>query len=309
MRAPFFIPIFALCLSFPHFSRGEEPIGKLQKTAENFVRAYNAKDLDGIRSLFADDAELINDSEQLRFQGIGEILSVFSESFSDFPQKQVSLEVTRVRLLTADVAVEDGVLYFSDAEDSEFFDTVPYSATLVRGENGNWEIALSHEFQSMEPEVDLSILDRLSWLEGEWTLRSGPMRMDVQITRREGGVFYTGKAISTLSTGEELKTDLRIGFDPTKEAIRWWTFDEMGGYSSGLWISKDEEGNAWTIQSRGVTSSGETNSATQAISFDGENTLLWESSNRQMDDESLPNIELRLVRMPPKPQLPVGAQN
>jgi hypothetical protein len=106
-----------------------------------------------------------------------------------------------------------------------------------------------------------------------------------------------------------LRTDLRIGFDPTKEAISWWTFDEMGGYSSGLWIPKDGEGYVWTIQSRGVTSSGEANSAAQVISFDGENTLLWQSSNRQMDDESLPDLEMRLVRMPPKPQLPVEEQN
>jgi uncharacterized protein (TIGR02246 family) len=309
MRSPIFILVLTLSLSFSHLSRGEEPIEELQKTAEKFVEAYNAKDLDGIRNLFTDDAELINDSEQLRFQGIEEISSVFSESFAGFPQKQVSLEVTSVRLLTADVALEDGVLYFSDAEDSDFFDSVPYSATLVRQEDGKWEITLSHEFQSIEPEMDRSILDSLSWLEGEWTLRSGPMRMDVKIARLEAGAFYTGKATSILSTGEELRTDLRIGFDPTKEAIRWWTFDEMGGYSSGLWIPKDGEGYVWTIQSRGVTSSGEANSAAQVISFDGENTLLWQSSNRQMDDESLPDLEMRLVRMPPKPQLPVEEQN
>lgn len=97
-----------------------------------------------------------------------------------------------------------------------------------------------------------------------------------------------------------MSTQIRIGYDGASDQIRWWTFDDAGGFSSGIWHEVED---GWVVKSSGVTADGETNSAVQKLKFDGETTISWESTYRFLNGEPLPDVLMHIVKRPPAPAL------
>jgi hypothetical protein len=65
-----------------------------------------------------------------------------------------------------------------------------------------------------------------------------------------------------------------------------------------VWTPTD---NGWLIRSEGTTSDGETLSASQQLTNEGADTLIWAASQRVIDGEPLPDKTIRIVRQAPEP--------
>jgi uncharacterized protein (TIGR02246 family) len=290
--------LFFFSLVFPLPPAQAEPLDGLRAAAERFTTAYNKKDLDEIVTVFAEDVEMVNEIDQSIVRGMDEISAYFEESFREKPDRQMALEVGAVRLISDSAAIEDGVIHFSVAG-GENTESIAYTATLVRGEDETWKIAETRQLRVVSEAGRAAILSELDWLVGEWTLKTDDLQMDVWFDWSPGDNFLLGEALTTTDEGERMITEIRIGYDAGRNVIRWWTFDDAGGFGGGDWIR--EKANQWRVESRGVTADGERTSASQRLNNDGESTVICESRERFLDGEALPDIELRLVKQPPPP--------
>jgi hypothetical protein len=75
-------------------------------------------------------------------------------------------------------------------------------------------------------------------------------------------------------------------------------FDSRGGSRQSLWTPTED---GWLIRTEGTTADGEIVTASQTLSADGNDTLVWSVMQKVIDGEAQPDSSLRLVRRPPEP--------
>ncbi len=282
----------------------EDAAVELSHVAERYVVAYNEKKLDDILALFTPEAEMIDEIDSLSASGTEEIRSIFERSFAKYPDRRVALDVLSVRQIAENVVVEEGIARFSGEVPNEEGDAVAYSAVIVKDPAKGWLIASSRELRIKEPEPEGDPLDGLLPLVGGWVLQGEQMRMEFSLALASSGRALTGSAVVTTPAEGSQETEVRIGYDASTKQIRWWTFDEAGGFSQGVWLAT---GDGWLVRTRGVTADGEVSSAIQTLKFEGDDAIAWNSTRRFLDGEELPDVNLRLVRRPPAPSLDLPA--
>ncbi|WP_367871080.1 SgcJ/EcaC family oxidoreductase [Luteolibacter sp. Populi] len=270
-------------------------VESLGKSAAKFVEAFNKKDAAGVAALFLPTGEMITrDGDAVR--GRDEIEARYKEIFEDDGDEvpQVALEASSLRMIAPGVAIEDGVLHFTTAKESEPVKSIAYSATQVKQADGSWLIASTRDQLEVTPPSEH--LKPLAGLAGDWCFEADDLRMELSMDLDDSGNFLLGEALTTDGDDDVQTTSIRIGWNPACSSIFWWTFDSAGGNASGQWT---RTGSEWLIRTSGITADAETNAATQRLSFDGEDTLVWKSTDRVMGGGAQPDLELRFVRRAP----------
>ena len=270
-------------------------VESLGKAAERFVEAFNKKDAAAIAALFLETGEIVSrDGDNI--EGRDEIKAFYEDLFAGDKVPQIALEASSVRLLAPGVAIEDGVIHFTTAE-NEPVKSISYSATQVKQSDGTWLIASTRD--QLEVTAPAEHLKPLAWLEGEWTYQGEDgVHMELALDLDDSGNFLLGEAVATDEDGDVQNTSIRIGWNPACSSVYWWTFDSEGGNASGQWT---RNGDAWMIRTSGVTADAEPNAATQKLTRDGDDTIVWNSTDRVMAGEPQPDIEVRFVRRAPDP--------
>ena len=97
----------------------------------------------------------------------------------------------------------------------------------------------------------------------------------------------------------------RIGWDPLAKKLHTWIFDSEGGFAEGIWT---RHGNQWIAKLTGTTSDGRASSSTNVVTRVSKDRMTWQSRDRVVGDEVLPNIEeIVIVRTPPQPESPAAS--
>lgn len=289
----FALPLLAGLCHAPLVAQ-DDPVPALSGFAKAFVDSYNGKNLDAIVALYTEGAEIVDEGESSLVSGREEIRQLFATSFTESPNRKIALEVLSVRQIAETVMVEEGVVRFSESGVGEADSEVPYSAILVKNGESGWLIATSRELATDLAESEP--LAALHPLEGDWTMQGDQMRMDLSLTLSSSGRSLYGSAHVTTPAEGTMETEIRIGYDAARRQIRWWTFDELGGYAQGTWQPLED---SWLVRTNGVTASGGTSSAIQELTFESDNVVFWKSTHRFLDGAALPDADLRLVRLPP----------
>ena len=293
------LPLLALLCGAPLLplpAQEKDPAAELASVAERFVTAYNEKNLENMLALYTPEAEMIDEIDGLSASGIDAIRSIFESSFSKFPDRRIALEVIDVRQIAENVVVEEGITRFSGEVPNEEGDAIAYSAVLVKDAEKGWRIASSREIAAKSAVVDP--LEGLYPLEGDWILQGDQMQMELSLALSDSGRFLVGSAFASTPDAGTMLTEIRIGYDPTLGQIRWWTFDDLGGFGQGAWQAID---GGWMVRSNGVTADGEITTAIQRLVFEEDDTIVWDSTDRFLDGVAQPDVQLRLVRRPPAP--------
>lgn len=153
-----------------------------------------------------------------------------------------------------------------------------FSALYVR-EDGRWGMAVLREWTRR------LVLRDLGWLVGKWSAST------------EGGDVYTAyhwnddKTLITMNFSVKTEEDTVTGHqviarDPATGAIRSWVF-QGGGIGEAYW---SREGKKWVISSTGLSADGQEMTATNIYTPEGQDTFTYESVNRTLDEEQLPDI-------------------
>jgi len=286
-------------LAHPCLSAAEPSpeIAGLRQTATDFVAAYNKKDAAAITALFAENGEITDLTGDNTTSGRAAIKARYEALFADKEAAEIAVEVESVRLVTPTVAIEDGTYHLDLPGDDEPVRSITYTAVMVKGNAGKWEIASTRSLKDVTDAAG-QLAPFAAALKGDWTCQKDGVRMDFAFGWDESGKFLTGEMLLTKPDIDPQTTTMRIGWDGARKTITWWTFDSEGGFAKGNWTPTD---GGWLLRNEGTTADGEATSGNGSLVRDGKDTLIWKATNRLVDGEELPDNELRLVRRAPEP--------
>jgi uncharacterized protein (TIGR02246 family) len=281
--------------------RAEEPapeIAGLEAAAAGFVTAYNNKDAAALAKLFTENGEMTDLIGTDLTTGREQIQARYEEIFAEKPL-QIAIEVDSVRLVAPGLAIEDGTYHLTPADDENAPPkSTTYTAVLTKGEGGQWRIASTRSLSDVT-EAPGRLAALADVLKGEWTYTSPEgVRLDLAFGWDSTGKYLSGEMLTTAADAEPQEGSIRIAWDASKEQIVSWMFDAAGGFTHGLWTA---DGDKWLIQSEGTTADGETLSASQQLSTEGKDTIIWTATQRIIDGENEPDKTLRMVRQAPEP--------
>jgi uncharacterized protein (TIGR02246 family) len=289
--------ILMLSAPFVHADGASSEIAGLQKSASDFVNAYNKKDAAAIARLFTEDGELTDIAGEEMTSGRAAIEAFYSDVFADQNASSIAIEVSSVRLVTPVIAIEDGKAHFTPPGEESIPKSIAYMAVLNKNAEGKWLIASTRTLRDVtDASGQLAALS--TSLIGEWTSTSSDgVRLDLAIGWDVSGKFLSGEMLTTTADAEPQAGTIRIGWNAAKNSIVSWIFDSNGGVIEGVWTAN---GAGWLIRADGTTAEGETFSAMQKFTREGNDVIQWDVRDRVIAGEKRPTKRLRLVRQTPQ---------
>jgi uncharacterized protein (TIGR02246 family) len=167
-----------------------ELVAAITREEEATVKAFNAGDAAALGALFMEQGELIDENGTLTSGRTG-ITELFQAFFQKFPQATLQMEITSLRKVGDDLAVEEGVRLIT-VDDGQTAAQLRYVA--VRDKVGDaWPIASYREFADDPLPTPQEMLLPVSWLVGDWIDESPEGRTEVSYRWSEDGNFLVGE--------------------------------------------------------------------------------------------------------------------
>jgi uncharacterized protein (TIGR02246 family) len=263
------------------------------KNVQAFTDAFNRHDVKALLKLFTEDCEL-TEHDGTTIRGLKELEEELKDTFATDPQGRISASVDLLRMVTPDVVIEEGkTTYFPDGK--TLTAETEYQATHVR-KGDRWLMSRVRTFNR----VVLSPYDQLrelEWLVGDW-IDEGPDALLETSYRWDAGKTFLLQDFSIRVKGKKvLNGTQRIGRDPLSKQIKAWVFDSEGGYAESLWSSVDD---SWVIKVQGVRADGKVVTMTNQITQLGKDRMSFQSVDRIVGEERMPNFSAIAVRKPPQ---------
>ena len=281
-------------------SAGDPDEKAIRLVADAFAKAYNAHDAKAIANLFTPQGELVDEEGSVK-QGRSAIEREFTQIFETFPQAKISISIKSVRLISPNVAAEDGS---ADVirEPGEAGGLTRYTVVHVK-QDGKWLIASTRDYP--DESMGDHELQQLDWLIGDW-IDESPDGLVKTSYRWADNHRYILSDFTVQVGGRGVMTgSQRIGWDPLAKVVRSWVFDSEGGFADGNY---SRDGDQWIVKIAGVTRDGKLASATNIITRAGKDHMTWQSRDRMVDGEATPDIDpVMVVRKPPVPQSKLSA--
>jgi uncharacterized protein (TIGR02246 family) len=270
----------------------------IRKGAEAFVAAYNAHDAKAVSELFALKAEFTDEDGNL-IKGREAIEKDFAEMFAEYPDCRIEVEIDSIRLLTPNIAIEEGIVRGHPMHDQPK-NVCKYVAVHVKVE-GRWLTASVSDYEA-EPE-DLSASDNLqelAWMVGDWIDESPDSVVKSSCRWDDSGNYLLHEFVLEIAGGISANGSMRIGSDPLTGQLKSWTFNADSGYSEGLWTRTGDE---WSVKTRGVNGDGEVTLSTNVYHLIDNDTMTWRSYDRVVGSESADDVpEYIIKRQAPAPE-------
>jgi len=272
-----------------------DELAALKASAAAFETAFNAGDAKAIAAQFLERAEAVDEDGNV-LAGREEIEARFANLFQEYPKARIAVELSSLRQLGPNVAVEEG-FSTTTLDPAEPGSRSPYTLVHVR-QNDKWLIASVRDFPADAPAVTAhDQLQSLAWLVGHWVDESPEGRVETTCQWSDDGNYLLQDYVVKSPRGEMRGTQ-RIGWDGMRQTIRSWAFDHNGSFTEGVWTPTDR---GWILKIDGVTPEGQGASATRVVTMLNSDAFQIDSSNVIVGHELLPESTVRVVRQPPQP--------
>ena len=285
----------------PSVDAGEESADEaaIRKGAEAFVASYNSHDAKAVAELFSLKAEITDEDGDL-VKGREAIQQDFEKVFKSFPKSTIKIEISSIRVLTPNIAIEEGTLRGKGDPDGDE-NLSSYVAVHVKVD-GRWMIASVKDYDALEEAASPTINDRLqdlAWMVGEWMDESPDTVVRTVCRWHDNGNFLIQEYQVQIDGVVAMSGTQRIGWDAVRKHFRSWVFDSKGGFSQGVWMQAGDE---WIVRSEGSTAVGEAVSAINIYRLIDNDTIGYRSTNRMIDGERQDDVDEFIVkRRPPDP--------
>ncbi len=270
------------------------PEQAIVETIRSYVDAYNRRDVDAVAEHWAENAVMLAVDTQEKIVGRDAIREDFARRFEVDSKSQLEVNVTSIRLVTDNVAVEDGLATVFD--DGSAYQS-SYSVVHIKQKEG-WKIDSLRETDI--PEHSGPQLSQLSWLVGRWADKDENSVVESEIKWARNEKFLSMSFRVDVPDSLPLEGIQIIGIDPATRKIRSWLFDSDGGVGQGNWSSHDGK---WVVEMNMTLPTGETASAVNVYTPVDASRYTWRSQSRILAGQFLPEMEEVMVeRMPPQPE-------
>jgi len=259
----------------------------------SFVDGYNRHDVTSLLNLFADDC-VLTEHDGTTVRGLKELEEELKEAFEADPKARLSVSVDSLQMVTPDVIIEEGKTTFYPDGKTLTAET-DYQATHVK-KGDRWLMTRVRSFNR----VVLSPYDQLrelDWLVGDW-VDEGADSVVESSYRWDANKAFLLNDFSVRVNGQKVLTGTqRIGRDPLSKQIKAWVFDSEGGYAESLWADAED---GWIMKAQGVRADGKVVTVTNRLIPLGKDRFRFESADRMVGDEQMPNLSVVVVRRPPQ---------
>ncbi len=212
---------------------------------------------------------------------------------SDAPRPEIRLLGTKVRFLSDDVALEDGVSEVLVPGNKQAVLRGRFTTVWVK-RDGQWWLASLRE-SSTPPPTPQEQTQSLDGLVGDWVGQRGDKIVEI-VARWSENHAYLLRDIRIYGDGNlQFSASQRIGWDPQTRTIKSWTFDADGGHGEGTWT---HDGNAWSVVAHGVLPDGRNTHSTNAYIPDGKDRMIWKSFGEKGAADGAADIQVTLERKP-----------
>jgi uncharacterized protein (TIGR02246 family) len=255
---------------------------EIRKADAAYIAAFARRDAKALAALWSDEAEYVNPTTGQRARGRAAIERQFAEIFEMSGEAKIELSNVTVRLLTSDVAVEEGSARVTRPGAAPEVST--YTAIFVK-KDGQWLLDTVRETDLPGPPSHAERLAGLDWLVGDWSSESGNVQSTFAWDKNQNFLKMT------FSANEEGELDMEgtqfIGWDPVRQQVRAWLFDTDGGFAESIWTPEDQR---WVVKSVSTLPDGRLASSVNIYTRVDESTLTWESTGREVDGDIQPNV-------------------
>lgn len=267
----------------------------LKASAAAFEKAFNAGNAKAIAIQFTENAEVVDEDGNV-IEGRAKIQERFATLFKEFPKARIAVELTSLRQLSPDVAVEDGVSTTTLSAD-EPASRSPYSLVHLK-RDGKWLIASVRDFPEESTATAHDQLRQLEWLVGHWVDESSEGRVETTCQWSDDGNYLLQDYVVKTRRGAVMRGTQRIAWDPLRHTIRSWAFDHSGAFTEATWTPLED---AWILKVEGVTPDGHGVSVTRLVTPINGDSFQIDSTSLVVGNELQPDTSVKVVRRPPAP--------
>jgi uncharacterized protein (TIGR02246 family) len=255
------------------------------KNAEAFVAAFNKGDAKALATFWTAEGDF---TDLLGHKTVGReaLEKLFAGLLAENKGAQLRIDVTGLRFVTPEVAVEDGTSAVIHP------DGLPpararYTNVHVK-KDGKWLLE-SVRSAPFTPPSNYERLKGLEWLVGEWADEGGKgeaARISFAWTENQNFlVSHFTTIIKGVSVGGGTSW---IGWDPAAKTVRSWMFESSGGFGQGTWT---RDGETWTSKTTATLPDGKKASVTNVVTRVDADTLTWEVKDRTLDGKPQPDVQ------------------
>ena len=297
MRMRAIAALLAISLGSPVArSIGQEASGEESKIRANlkaYLEAYAKRDASALADLWSEEGEFQSPLSGNKVVGRAAIEKEYRDIFAGAEQIALEAEIQSLRLVTPEVAVEDGVARVMRPGDAP--EETSYRVIHVR-QDGKWLIDSVRETAVPLAEAEQAVpgqLAELAWVIGDWVDSGEGSEIYLSASWVMGNKFIRRNFDVVIGDQVAMNGIEVIGWDPREEIVRSWVFDSEGGFGSAEWEKGEGK---WVKRVSGTTADGRKVNAVHVVSEISEDGYQWQAHSRSAGGELLPNIDAVTVR-------------
>jgi ketosteroid isomerase-like protein len=269
----------AVWLSSNVVTADEAQVGK---SLGDFVAAFNEKNAEKLASCWTETATHTDRETGERTEGRASIQADFTKIFAAQPAIRLSATLTRIKMVTADVAQVEGQSTVIGG------DGIPvesvFTGILIRSED-KWLFDSIEETAAPIPATPADALQQLEWLIGEWTDESGDVKVRTTFRWSANRAFLLRSFVAEAADGSAFEGTQVIGWDAAQQQIRSWTFNSDGSFGSSTW---SKNGNSWMAKSSQTSANGDSSSGTYVLEQVDENSFTLQLIGHEINGDPQP---------------------
>ncbi|MFO0792266.1 MAG: nuclear transport factor 2 family protein [Pirellulales bacterium] len=273
----------------------------IRANAAKYVEAYNRRDSKAMAAMWSPDAVYADTTTGEAAVGRDAIAKQLDHGFAGAEDAKLKVEIDSIAFVSPNVAIEKGTAEVTYGKSPT--ETTEYSAVHVR-RDGKWLLDRVTETETAEepakpdpPPSNYEHLKELEWMIGAWIDQDEAATIETDCEWTKNRNFMT-RSFAMVIGDDVNKSGMQVvGWDAAAKQIRSWVFDSDGSFSEGSWTKKGDD--KWIIHQHGVLPDGGKTTATNILKRLDDNSFTWQSIDREVDGEMLPNIpEVQVIRKP-----------
>jgi uncharacterized protein (TIGR02246 family) len=274
--------------------KGVEALGK-GKRAKAFIAAFNKGDAKAVAGFWTPNGDYV-DQVGRHFKGRAAIEKLFAKVFAAQKGAKLTVTVTSARLVTNDVAIEDGITAVAPPDGGPPT-AAQFTAVLVK-KDGEWYFESVRDSVAQPPSNAEHFAD-LEWLLGDWTGETNKGESGTASYHwAENRNFIVSSFATTLNGIPVVGGTQWIGWDAIDKQIRSWSFYSGGGFGEAVWAKEGD--NKWVIKTTARTRDGKKVSATNVLTRVDADHATWQVAKVSVDGKPMPGTApLKMKRVKP----------
>lgn len=234
-----------------------------------------------VANFWTDQGEYTSEAGTIR--GKKEIEAAYEDFFETRPNLKVTVETHDVRFLASNTAVAEGRFRIKTQDNGT--KSTDFSILYVEDED-QWSIALFRESSAVPT------LEELAWLVGQWQAEGNGSSVTSTYQWDKSKSFLKMEYKTESDDGGETGSQM-IGTDPVTGQPRSWLFAGGGGFGEGVWT---KDGKRWVVHTSSQLPDGSESSATNILTPIDQDSFSWQSTNRRVAGELLPDTDVVTVK-------------